>query len=445
MKLQNPHAIFQAAFTVAAFTVGTSCLHADESVMRYEGQLLQVQGNGDEVIQREFGCILIDGPSSSFFLVIDSEEGCPWPDAFGTATNAAGGGVTPHLLYRFDGTPYIISLPDLKMKLPDNLNQASNWDIGNWNWQVAGQLDRDEKTVRLIAKERRGRKQTAAFDRNTGWLTEAKLDVFMGRGEKFQLLLKRTSVDKVPNALQAHLLGAQEKLLKLQADLNRRPDGQRSDLTARQIRLAESTLQQLQDAPETLPLQPLLSRIAKQVAMQSSNMKAAASAKADMLNRTISNFTMTQLNGRPFDSTTLKEKPTVLHFWSYSQNALEEPYGQVAYLEFIKTRRTQDHLNVIGIITNPLVQSAEHQTVELRSARKVTEFMNLSYPVVYDDGQLQKQCDPTSSAGNDSPVWIVLDATGKVVHYHQGFYEVDRRHGLKELADVLDSITPKTE
>lgn len=433
------------AIVLIAFLPEANWMLADESILRFQGEITQSHENGAQVIQRDFDCVLIDGPSDSFFIVLDSVDGCPWPDAYGTATNTAAGGVTPHLLYRFEGIPYTISLPDLKMSLPKDLKPTSHWTVGNWNWTVSEPFDDTAKNVNLIGTERRGRKQSATYDREHGWLAEAKLDVFMGRGEKFQLQLKRTSIDPVSSQHLQPLLDVRQTLLTLQRNLNRRPDSQRSDLTARQVQLAEAILPQLRSVPNDLPIQPLLDRIAQQVAAQSESVKAADSAKADMLGKTINNFALIQLNGRPFDATKLKGESTVLHFWSYTQKSLEEPYGQVAYLEFMKARNTTDGLNVIGVVTNPLIQSPENKKAELRSARQVAEFMNLSYPILYDDGQLQKQCDPTSAATNDSPVWIVLDATGRVVHYHQGFYEVDGKRGLKELADAIEAASTASE
>ena len=63
--------------------------------------------------------------------------------------------------------------------------------------------------------------------------------------------------------------------------------------------------------------------------------------------------------------------------------------------------------------------------------------MNLSYPVLHDtEGVLKKLGDPRQS-GSKLPLVMVLDQTGKVVHYHVGHYPVDRILGLKQLNDVV--------
>ncbi|MFM7921753.1 MAG: hypothetical protein ACKPJJ_16145, partial [Planctomycetaceae bacterium] len=78
-----------------------------------------------------------------------------------------------------------------------------------------------------------------------------------------------------------------------------------------------------------------------------------------------------------------------------------------------------------------------------RAARKIAEFMNLSYPIGYDDGTLLKTFgDPRESRGQ-LPLWIVIGADGKVRHYHPGYYEIDAAQGLKELEAVLNEDAGK--
>lgn len=422
------------------FCFGARIAAADLSILRFQGQLLQPNLSGQMVGLREFDCVLIDGPKGSFFYVLDDPSGCPWPDSFGTALNSASGGVSAHLLYRFDGNAYTISLPDLKMELPSDLSQQSTWAIGDWNWEVKNLPESQVSPVTLKATERRGRKKEATFDQTTGWLVEAKLDVFMGRGEQFELRLKRATVEPMSQSLWASWQSVKESLLQLQTQLNRRPDSQRTDLSERQITLAQGSLKQLEKVSDDLPVRPLLDRISQQVAVQANAMKAAQLAKKSVLGKTLDSISLMDLNGQPLAAKLIAEKPLVLHFWTYSQEALEEPYGQVAYLEFLQSKLGNQDISVVGVITNPLLQAAEGQADALRSAKKAVDFMNLSYPVTYDDGTLQKLCDLELAVQDHSPLWLVLDSTGKVVHYHQGFYETDPRFGLKDLSAAIDDV-----
>ena len=145
--------------------------------------------------------------------------------------------------------------------------------------------------------------------------------------------------------------------------------------------------------------------------------------------------------GGTLASDSLKGKTVILHFWDYKDAPLTEPYGQTGYLEFLFNKRRDQNLQVVGISTNADLQTTENAARGRRAARKIAEFMNLSYPIGYDDGSLLKAYgDPRESRGQ-LPLWIVIGADGKVKHYHPGYYEIDAARGLKELEAVLSETT----
>ena len=130
----------------------------------------------------------------------------------------------------------------------------------------------------------------------------------------------------------------------------------------------------------------------------------------------------------------------ILHFWDYRDTPLSEPYGQTGYLEFLFNQKKKLNLTVVGVSTNPDLQNKENLKRGRRSVRKLSEFMNLSYPIGHDDGTLLKNFgDPRDTRGQ-LPLWIVLNANGKVAHYHAGYYEVDAAQGLKDLENVLADL-----
>jgi peroxiredoxin len=73
----------------------------------------------------------------------------------------------------------------------------------------------------------------------------------------------------------------------------------------------------------------------------------------------------------------------------------------------------------------------------VQSAKKLKSFMNLSYPVLVDAGEAIQAFGDPRVTGAKLPVVVVIDAAGKVVHYHVGLYEFDRDRGLAELDDAV--------
>jgi hypothetical protein len=69
--------------------------------------------------------------------------------------------------------------------------------------------------------------------------------------------------------------------------------------------------------------------------------------------------------------------------------------------------------------------------------------MNLSYSIALDDGALVKQFGDPRSAGGKLPLFIVIDASGKVASYHAGLYDIKPEQGLKELEAAITSAAGK--
>ena len=71
--------------------------------------------------------------------------------------------------------------------------------------------------------------------------------------------------------------------------------------------------------------------------------------------------------------------------------------------------------------------------------------MNLSYPIMLDEGAVLKKFGDPRIAGAKLPLFVVVDADGKVAHYHSGVYEVDRRLGLKQLSEIIEKAAESAE
>ena len=83
-----------------------------------------------------------------------------------------------------------------------------------------------------------------------------------------------------------------------------------------------------------------------------------------------------------------------------------------------------------------LAEAGERDAV-VRSVRRLANFMNLTYPLLLDDGAAIKAFGDPRLVGAELPLYVVIGRDGKVVHYKAGYYEVDRLEGLKELNGVL--------
>ena len=404
--------------------------------VRFSGELSQDAPGGSRLL-RQFEVLLLDSTAVQFFAVLDDPgEGCPWPESFGQVN--APNGPTPHLLYEYDDSQYNISVPPLVVDLPDDADSGSSWKSGGWTYQVTDSENVDgTRAWKVQARERRGRRQSLLIAADSGILLKAEQEVFMGQGQRFQLTVGQTSATKIDEDKSDRVGQLQSKLMELQAALNRRPDSQLKELSQRQVTDAVARIPALTELADGTALEESVLRIRRDVERQQRRVTEAMSRGEALLDRAAPQFTLNLVNGETLSADALKGKIIVLHFWKYADKPLSEPYGQVGYLEFLYNKRKQNGVEVVGIATNAALQRKDTLRSAQRSARKLTEFMNLSYPIGYDDGSLLRSFGDPRDNGGELPLWIVVSAKGLIAHYHGGFYEVDQRLGLKALDDIL--------
>jgi thiol-disulfide isomerase/thioredoxin len=160
------------------------------------------------------------------------------------------------------------------------------------------------------------------------------------------------------------------------------------------------------------------------------------------MGKTLTKTGFQTLRGSDFSDEKLNGGVVVLHFWGYQDKPLREPYGQVGYLDFLYRKYNDKGLKVFGIVADPKLEDENLRALSLRSARKFVSFMNVGYPVLVDnESYLRKVLGDPRAAGARLPLFLVLDKQGKIVHYHVGFYEIDRDRGLRELdAEVVKAL-----
>ena len=404
----------------------------------YSGSLVRPGGDDAEILRR-FECLLIHDADSAFFHVLDDpRRGCPWPDSFGDLQPSSQSVVQPHLTYMYEDTNWFLPLPPLQLSLPSPAAADAEWKLGNWSYRLLELTEsRQEGVWSVEAKEPRGRRQKLLVNQQSGVLVEAEMDVFMGRGDRFQLTIRKTSTEPVPAAQLENLAAVRKDLLKLQSSLNRRPDALLAELSERQIQDASAALENLGSKAEGTPLQRLVARISADTNQQQSRVMAVADRAGAMVNSVFPEFSLQLISGGSLDSKALAGQTVILHFWEYRDKPLSEPYGQTGYLEFLSNQFRNQKLSVIGVCCNPELDAPQTVRQAQRSARKAAEFMNLSYSIGHDNGTLlQTVGDPRENRGQ-LPLWIVIGPDGKVLHYHAGFYEIDTAVGLKALHEVV--------
>ncbi|MCA9203205.1 MAG: hypothetical protein KDA59_09175, partial [Planctomycetales bacterium] len=174
---------------------------------------------------------------------------------------------------------------------------------------------------------------------------------------------------------------------------------------------------------------------------QKNRTSAVDAMKKNAVGQEIGPLKLTDFTGKPLDAELTKDKVVILHFWSYQDAPLEEPYGQIGYLDFLNRRIDDAPITILGVVVNDRLAEGQRASA-VQGAKRLRSFMNLGYTIVLDDGALKQLGDPRV-ADAKLPLFVVIGRDGKVLEYHVGNYEVDRDRGLKQLEDVAKSAANK--
>ncbi len=210
-----------------------------------------------------------------------------------------------------------------------------------------------------------------------------------------------------------------------------------------QVELLRSQLPAVTEAAAATPLARVVAAAARDVQLQSGRNDAVAMLSEKSISRPVEPFSIKGLGGDALDRAGLAGHVTVLHFWDYRDEPLKEPYGQVGYLDFLYQRRKAAGLQLYGVAVDGRLADDKTRAAAERSVKKLKAFMNLSYPILLDNGELLKAFGDPRLVGANLPLFVVIGPDQKVIHYHVGNYDVHQDQGLKELDEVVAAALQK--
>jgi len=404
--------------------------------LTYTGTVIQVQ-RGREVPTKSFRLVSVVANRTSFVVEEDGAGGWPWPARFGQVSDKQ----VIRLLHEHDGSRYPIPLPDPVFASPDRLKAGESWQASGKSYQVEGTKKingRSCRQVRVTAD--RGLVRTIWVDESNHQVVSAEQRFFMGRGDQFKLKMQLDSQKQLSDDESLLTDNTLTALLKLQSSMERSPDEQRPELTAKQTAIVNAQLAALEKLSAETSFADLVVAMRRDVKSQLKRQMEVAGLGKNLVGKAAPSFSLTALTGKEIPATNYKGKPVVLHFWTYNGEKLEEPYGQVGYLDFLSNRRKESGVKVYGVAVDSRIVKNDERRAAIRSIRKMRDFMNLSYDLAIDDGTLLDRFGDPRAVGAKLPLWVVIAPDGKVAHYHAGFHTVEQRSGLKALDEVVSKL-----
>lgn len=434
-------ALLAAAVALPAFT-DTQAVE-----LKYTGTLVPTGRGASRVPVKKFTLYCLatgDRKNASLTFVVDEQGGggWAWPERYGRIPLQGVfrplGSTRVRLLHTHLETKYPLTIQQPLFEFTSELESRDSWTAGRNKYTVAGDEKIGKRNCRRVDVEGRvGRRRTVWVAEKSPIVVKSRQVVFMGRGDRFQLEMELTSAEPITRDRLKTLRRAETALLSLQSKLKRRENQTRPTLSPAQLAAVDSVLKTLETRAKDTPFESLVSFIKGDAASQSRREGDVANLAAKFLGKKAPEFALKDLNGKTVDPKLRAGKITVLHFWTYRDKPLEEPYGQIGYLDYLNNKRSKLGVRVYGIAVDPDLGRKGKAAPVLRSIRKLKGFMNLEYTVTQDDGSLLKKFGDPQKYDAKLPLWVVIDAKGTVRHYQTGFYQVQPREGLKPLDSVL--------
>lgn len=400
-------------------------------LLTFRGTFAPIKGDDGASLDKAFTVQLLrDGDRSAWTLAESGRGAWPWVERFGTTQ-------VPSLLYdRGDGFS-TVPLPPFFV-VGQELAADGQWEQAGLRYRVVGgERAPDADAWRVVASDAYGPKRSLLVAKVDRAITRMDERVFVGQGQECRLqweLVERKTLDA---KAAADLLQGFEAFAALRGKLALTQPNRETKWNAEQRKLLSEELPPLLRSVKDGPLVAVLQAAEKDLQVQDGRSDALAALQTKAMGKMVEKFTLEGTSGEKLTNDDLKDVVTVLHFWDYRDTPLEEPYGQVGYLDYLA--RQNKSVKVYGVMVDDRLDTAATRGQALGSARKVKSFMNLSYPVLLDDAELLKQIGDPRTTGAKLPLFVIVGKNGKILHYHSGFYEVKRDEGLAELKAAIEA------
>lgn len=374
----------------------------------------------------------------------------PWAERFGQMSLDGRGRLTaapqgPSVYFDYGDGQSVVAIPPPVLSSPEALAVGYQWEDGAFEYEVekAGKLGEVEAWI-VRASNAYGRQQRLWIEKDSPRAIGIDQRVFMNMGTEYAMQLRFAAATPLAGEEAETLRTSFAALFEARQALGRQPRSTKPDLSKEEL----AAVQKAWERGKAKVTHTLLAKLATAIQEDLDVQQARESELSDLAKQFVAlpapEFALEDMSGEQKLSTAnLANHVTVLHFWTYRDQPLEEPYGQVGYLDFLRSRPHLKDVQIYGVAVDSRLADGAQRSAALRSIRKFKSFMNLGFPVLLDDGKVLKLFGDPRRVGADLPLFVVIGPDGKVIHYQVGIYKVQRDRGLSELERVVSGALAK--
>ena len=427
----------------------------DGTLLNYRGTLVAEKGD-PRPVRKTFDLELLVSnvtPEGAkiYWTVREQGDGgvWPWPYRFGmTDVNSSWrprGSSPPSIVYT-DGqgsTAIPVAVPLFAHDRP--LTAGLRWQRDALAFAVeAAEKPTVGSPLYVRVDGRFGRVRTLVVQKDSPVVLSLDETVLINRGERFRLEYRRAKSRRLEPREARLAIAGYTALLDLLGKLNVAEPVAEIKWTEKQLGTLKG---ELASVAKVTTANSSLSRIVEAAQHDAERQGVRADSIAEMRDKAVGSrlgdFKLQPLSGDPITHADLDGAVTVLHFWSYRDKPLKQPYGQVGYLDFLYRQSKTKPVNVVGVAVPNGIASQQVLARLKISARRLRSFMNLSYPIYVDSGELLAKIGDPRSVSAKLPLFVVVGADGKILHYHAGFYDINPARGLQELSGIVNKHLPR--
>ena len=417
-------------------------------VLIYRGAIEKLERDNAPTPGKQFELTLIvrssDESGTQFDWLIDEQGASAWPwiERFGRlAISADGkpvGAAGPSALYEHSLGKSVVPLHPPLWPHEPKLAAGVMWNADEHDYQVEGKRKIAEvDSWQVDVRNNYGPKRVVWVAVDGSLVAGCDERVFMGQGTEYQSQLRLASRSRLSDEEREANEAGFTTLLDLRGQLKRPTRSQQADWTDEHRALLQPAVAELEKKITQGPLVRLVRVASRDLQSQSGRADALGELASRNLDKPLPDFELTTLAGETVRTDDLKGKLVVLHFWDYRDEPLKEPYGQVGYLEFLFGRHREAGLQVYGVAVDGRLREEGTKRAAMTGIRRLKTFMNLTYPIMLDGGEWISKLGDPRTVGAELPLFVVVDRSGKVVHFRTGTYAVDQQQGLKELDKLI--------
>lgn len=439
------------ATLAALLTVGEPQL-AVGTQLYYQGTVAKVDRDPSaQAAEKSFDLTLLvtrsDADGIDFYWLLDDRGagGFTWIDRVGRWSQDARaepvGMEGPALLFDYGTGKHVIALPPPKLFVPAGVAGGTTWQHDGLDYTtVRADTVVERRAWEIEARNQFGPRRRVWADQATQVVLQEDERVFMNQGTEYRLAMQLRGVSTVESEELSKLTAGFAAMVSLKEKV-RRPARKTDDVwAAAELKALAAHLPEAVKQIHGGGLERIASAAERDLTRLTDRSSALTRLTTEHVGKAVEPFQLEGLDGAKLSDADLRDSVVVLHFWEYRDEPLKEPYGQVGYLEFLRGRHEKAGLKVFGIAVDGRFREPAGAKAAVVGVRKLKNFMNLGYPILFDGGALIERFGDPRPAGAELPLFVVIGRDGKVAHHKAGHYDVDREAGLKQLDAVVTKL-----